>query len=108
MNKNAIRNTVIASLAGAGLALGVGAGVAAAAPAETTTVPDGAYTLDVYSPLVGIVPNAGQVSMPARVEGGKLVVNGVALPVQLTEYVHDKDGDFAGVTLNGAGVGQIR
>lgn len=106
MNRNIIRTATVATLAGAGLVLGAGlASADTAAPA----LEDGHYVLDVAAPVsLGLPTTVG--SVPATVEDGKLVVNGVTVPGALDAVDEDGDGtaDGAIVIVNGSTWGQLR
>lgn len=105
MSKNIIRTAVVASIAGAGLALGAGLASADTAP----VLADGHYTLDVSAPIsLGLPSTVG--SVPAVVDGGQLVVNGVTVPATLEALDEDSDGtaDSAIVLVGGSTWGVLR
>lgn len=105
MSKNIIRTSIVAAFAGVGLLLGTG--LASADTAETLA--DGHYTLDVAAPVsLGLPATVG--SVPAAVDGGKLFVNGVAVPATLDAVDSDGDGiaDGAIVLVGGSTWGALR
>lgn len=106
MSKNIIKTAVVASIAGAGLLLGAGAASADTEP----TLADGAYTLDIASPIsIGLPATVG--SIPASVDGGQLVVNGVTVPGASLDAVDtggDGTADIASVIVGGSTWGVLR